>query len=531
MKFAKRSVAIALAAATFAVAPAAAKTLVHCAVGSPEGFDPAPFVLDATLDVSEAIYDRLVAFRPGTTEIAPGLASNWEISDDGLEYTFQLRPDVSFHTSDGFTPTRALNADDVIFSFERQWREDHPYFDYSGGLWPFFTGLSMPETLRDVRKADEMTVVFVLNRPDAAFLSNLALGFASILSQEYADALLEAGERERLNQAPVGTGPFRLAEHDADMAVRLAANPDYWNGAPAIDELVLAATPDSAVRVAKLAAGDCDIAAAPEPADLDEIPQDASITVLQRPGAMITYLAYNTTQPPFDRAEVRRALNMAVNKQAVIDSVFGGQAIPAITPIPPDFGPYDDTLFGQSYDPEEAEAVLSEAGVNGLSLRILPLPTARPFNPDPVSTAAMIRADLATVGVNAEIVDTDFRDFLEQSADPERNGAVIFGWRSDNGDPDNFLSAPLGCDAVGVSNRAHWCNPGFEALIRKGRGETTPEGRNAAYRDALAIFVEEAPWLPIAHALVTAAVSDRVEGFVVDPLGRYRFDTVSLADD
>ncbi|WP_421725827.1 ABC transporter substrate-binding protein [Bauldia sp.] len=527
------SATLALAVAAWIAVPSAlaAKTLVYCAPGSPEGFDPAPFSLDTTLDVSAALYDGLVRFKPGTATVEPALASEWEVSDNGLEYTFRLRPDVAFHDTETFTPTRPLNADDVIFSFERQWRPDHPYYDYGGGTWPYFSGLSMPEVLRDIRRQDDATVVFVLNRPQSAFLSNLALGFASILSKEYADVLFELDERQRLSEAPVGTGPFRYVDHEEGIATRLAANPDYWNGAPPLDSLVFATTPDSDVRVARLLADNCHVAAAPSSADLESLPVDADATVVQSPGAMVTYLAYNTTQPPFDRAEVRRALNRAVDKQAIVEAVFGGQAIPADTPIPPGLVPDSADLSVPGYDPDAARTALADAGAGNVSLRLLPLHAARPFNPDPIRTAEMIQADLEAIGVDVTVVETDLSGFVEQSIDPENDSAVLFGWTAANGDPDGFLAAPLGCDARGISNRAEWCSPRFEALLRRGQALPPGPDRDAVYAEALTIFVDEAPWLPIAHATVTAAVSDRVRGFVVDPMGRYRFQSVDLAEE
>src|SRR5262245_15777071 len=132
---------------------AESKSLVYCAEGSPAGFDPALHTDPATLDASsQAIYNRLVQFKPGTTEIVPALAESWDISEDGREYTFRLRPGVKFHTTANFTPARPFNADDVIFSFERQWRPDHPWYDYGGGSWPWFAGMSLPSVLLDIRK-------------------------------------------------------------------------------------------------------------------------------------------------------------------------------------------------------------------------------------------------------------------------------------------------------------------------------------------------------------------------------------------
>ncbi len=200
---------------------ASAKTLVYCSEGSPEGFDPGLYTAGTTFDaVSQPIFNRLVQFVQGTTTIEPGLAESWTVSEDGKEYTFKLRPGVKFQTTDFFTPTRELNADDVIFSFERQLNEDNPWHSYAEGTtWDYFVSMDMPSLIKEIRKDDDLTVTFVLNRPEAPFMADLAMDFASIVSKEYADSLEASGRQADFNQAPVGTGPFtvrRLPEGRGD---------------------------------------------------------------------------------------------------------------------------------------------------------------------------------------------------------------------------------------------------------------------------------------------------------------------------
>jgi dipeptide transport system substrate-binding protein len=179
---------------------ASAKTLVYCSEGSPEGFNPSLYTAGTTFDASSrALYNRLVEFELGTTELVPALAESWEISDDGLEYTFHLRPGVQFHTTDGFTPTRDFNADDVLYSFQRQLDPEHPYHQVSGGTYEYFQGMDMSNLLAGVEKVDDMTVTFKLNAPEAPFLANMAMDFASIMSAEYADQMLEAGTPETVD--------------------------------------------------------------------------------------------------------------------------------------------------------------------------------------------------------------------------------------------------------------------------------------------------------------------------------------------
>ena len=172
-RFVVGSLGLALAAAL--TTQVQAKTLVFCSEGSPEGFNPSLYTAGTTFDASSrTIYNRLVEFERGTTKIGPALAESWDISDDGLEYTFHLRPGVKFQTNKSFTPSRDLNADDVVWSFERQLKPDHPFHQVSGGTYEYFQGMDMQNLLKAVEKVDDLTVRFVLNQPEAPFLANLA---------------------------------------------------------------------------------------------------------------------------------------------------------------------------------------------------------------------------------------------------------------------------------------------------------------------------------------------------------------------
>src|SRR5690606_23812283 len=196
MKY-KLAIAAALLSATFFAGTASAKTFVYCSEGSPEGFDPGLFTAGTTFDASaHPVYSRLLEFEPGTTTPVAGLAESWEIQEDGTVYLFKLRPDVKFHTTEFFTPTRTLNADDVVFSFERQLKSDHPWNQYvPGTAWEYAAGMGFPDLIKSIEKVDDLTVKFVLNRPEAPFLANLAMPFASIMSKEYADSLEATGKQ------------------------------------------------------------------------------------------------------------------------------------------------------------------------------------------------------------------------------------------------------------------------------------------------------------------------------------------------
>jgi dipeptide transport system substrate-binding protein len=245
-----------------AAAGASAKTLFYCSEKSPANFDPGTTTGGNDFDASSrTIYSRLVEFEHGGTKIEPGLAESWEISDDGLTYIFHLRPGVKFHTTDYFTPTRDLNADDVIFSFERQYKTDNPWNTYLPNLtWDYYTGMDMPKYVAAWEKVDDLTVKLTLTEPNAPMLANLGMDFASIASKEYADQLAASGNMADFSTKPIGTGPFQFVDYQLDSVIRYKAHPDYYKGKEKIDELIFAITPDATARIQKvLAGGDAEV--------------------------------------------------------------------------------------------------------------------------------------------------------------------------------------------------------------------------------------------------------------------------------
>ena len=517
-----------------AAGPLHAKTFVYCSEASPEGFDPAPYTTGTTFDASaHAVYNRLVQFKPGTTEIEPALAESWEVSEDGLTYTFHLRKGVRFHANDRFTPTRELTADDVIFSFQRQADPTHPWHAYIAGItYEYYSSMEMDKLIKSIDKVDDHTVRFTLSRPEAPFLANVAMPFLSIMSKEYADALMAAGTPEELNNSPIGTGPFRFVGYQKDAVIRYQKNADYWGEAPRIDDLVFAITPDASVRLQKLKAGECHLMPYPSPADLDDIRADPSLKLLEQPGLNVGYLAYNTTVAPFDKPEVRKALNMAMDKKAMIEAVYQGSAVVAKNPIPPTMWSYNDAVEDEPYDPEAARKMLDEAGVKDLSMEIWAMPVQRPYMPNARRAAEMMQSDFAKVGVKVDIVSYEWGEYLKKSMEPGRKGAVIMGWTGDNGDPDNFLSVLLSCAAAepGGANRAFWCNREFSDLIDKARQSTDQAERTRLYEQAQVIFKKDAPWATLAHSTQYVPMSAKVTGFVQSPLGDYTFEHVDLTE-
>ncbi len=507
----------------------AAKTLVYCSEASPEGFNPSLYTSGTTFDASSrAMFDGLVAFKRGTTQVEPGLAESWEVSDDGKTYTFHLRKGVRFHTTRNFTPSRDFNADDVLYSFNRQWKKDHPDHKLSGGSYEYFNGMDMPKLLKNIYKTDDYTVVFELNQPEAPFIANMAMDFASILSAEYADTMRKAGTPEKIDLEPVGTGPFQLVNYQKDAVIRYKAHPDYWAGKAKIDRLIFSITPDAAVRYAKLKAGECHVMPYPNPADLKEMEKDPNIQLLSQEGLNVGYLAWNTTKKPLDNPKVRKALNMAINKDAIIDAIYLGAGVPAKNPIPPTMWSYNDEVKDDPYDLVLSKRMLAQEGYpDGFEIDLWAMPVQRPYNPNARRMAEMMQADLAKVGVKAKIVTYEWGEYLKRSKKGEHQ-SILLGWTGDNGDPDNFLYVLLSCAAADGANRARWCYQPFDDLLIKAKRTTDIKERTRLYKQAQVIFKEQAPWFTIAHSKVFMPMSNRVVDYKIDPFGGHVFYGVDL---
>ncbi|MDR1826863.1 MAG: ABC transporter substrate-binding protein, partial [Methylobacteriaceae bacterium] len=434
--------------------PVMAKNLVYCSEGSPEGFDPAPYTSGTSFDASSRpIYSRLVEFKKGTTEIVPGLAESWEVSADGKEYVFHLRKGVKFHTTGYFTPTREFNAEDVMFSFLRQQGAIEAWKEYTPGIeYEYYKSMDMHNLISKIEKVDDYTVKMTLIRPESPFLANLAMDFASVVSEEYAANLEKAGKKEQFNLQPVGTGPFVFVDYQKDAVIRYKKFDGYFGEKAKVDNLIFSITQDASVRGQKLIKGECQIMPYPVPADVKNLKADANLQVMEGAGLNVAYVAFNTLVAPYDNVDVRRALNMAVNKKAIIEAVFEGGGMVAKNPIPPTMWSYNDAVPEDKYDPEGAKALLEKAGVKDLSLKLWAMPVSRPYMPNARRTAEMMQADFDKIGVKTEIVSMEWGEYLKRAAEKTRDGIAILGWTGDNGDPDNFMRVLLGCAAVGGSN-------------------------------------------------------------------------------
>jgi len=509
-------------------AVAAPQDLVYCAEGSPEFFSPSINYSATSFDVTQQMFDNLVTFEPRTTHLKPALATHWRVSDDGLEYTFFLRRGVKWQANALFTPKRDFNADDVIFTFERSWKPQHPYFHVTHEDHPYFNDMAMGELLKSIRKVDNYTVKFTLHEPVAPFVANLAMSWAGIQSAEYGQAMQQAGTPALFDQMPLGTGPFQWVSYKKDDTLVFKTFNKHWAGRAKVDRLIFVIDLDSSVRWAKLQSGQCHVLGHPNPMDIPLLRQNEQVKVLSQTGLNVGYLAYNMRKKPFDDLRVRRALNMAINKRKILRAVFQHTAVPAINPIPPIQWGYNRDVDDDVYDPQAAAQLLAQAGYpNGFTTDLWAMPVQRPYMPDALAVANLIREDLAEIGVQVEIKSPDWTRYVRGMKAGEHQMG-LFGWVGDNGDPDNFLNTLLGCSAMNGFNVSRFCDSRYDALVKQAKRTTDMQERTRLYQQAQAIAKAQAPWFTLSHTVQFKAVRHEVQGFEVSPVGRLNFHPVSI---
>jgi dipeptide transport system substrate-binding protein len=531
-----------LSAGLLACAPfahAAPSSLVFCSEGSPAGFDPGQYTTGTDFDAAaETMFNRLSQFERGGTAVVPGLATSWDISPDGLIYTFHLRDGVKFHTTDYFKPTRTFNADDVLFTFNRMLNKDDPFRKAYPTEFPYFTDMGMDENITKVEKVDDHTVKFTLKTVDAAFIQDLAMSFASIQSAEYAAKLLKEGKAQDINQKPIGTGPFVFKSYQKDSNIRYTGNKDYWKPDDVkVDNLIFAITTDASVRMQKLKKGECQITLYPRPADLAGLKEDKNLKMPDQAGFNLGYIAYNvmpkikgSDEPnPMAQLKVRQALDMAVNKQQIIDSVYQGAGQLAVNAMPPTQWSYDTTIKDAGYNPEKAKALLKEAGIKeGTEITLWAMPVQRPYNPNAKLMAEMLQSDWAKIGIKAKIVTYEWGEYIKRAKAGE-NGAMLIGWSGDNGDPDNWLGTLFGCDAMNGNNFSKWCDKPYDNIIKQAKATPDQAKRIELYKQAQHLLKDAVPITPIAHSTVYQPMRTNVQDFKISPFGLNSFYGVSVS--
>lgn len=484
------------------------KILVFGRGGDSVSLDPATVTDGESFKVTQNVFETLVNFGKQDTEINPGLAKEWKPSEDGLTYTFQLEEGIKFHDGTDF------NAEAVVANFERWANGSGEDFYYYSSMFGGYKG-DEGHVIDSVTADGDYTVVFKLKRPQAPFLKNLAMSPFGIASPK---AFKEQGAK--FGDNPVGTGPFKFAEWKRNDSITIEKNEDYWvKGLPKLDKVVFKAIPDNSARLNALNTGEIDLADGVNPADGKSVESNSELQLFERPSMNVGYLGLTSTRPPFDKVEVRQAINHAIDKQAIVDAFFEGRAEVAKNPMPPVISGYNDDIAGYDFDPEKAKALLAEAGLaEGFEMELWAMPVPRPYMPDGQKVAEVIQSNLADVGIKAKIVTFEWATYLEKARNGEAD-AFMLGWTGDNGDADNFLYVLLDKDNIGSNNYSYYSNDELHDILIEAQSEVDEDKRNELYGQAQEIIFEDAPWVPLAHSTPLLAGKANLVDFLPHPTG------------
>jgi peptide/nickel transport system substrate-binding protein len=422
------------------------------------------------------VCDTLVRLRPDGRPAA-ALALSWATLD-GRVWTFTLRQEVRFQDGARF------DADAVVANVESL-RRERAFAARAERLGPFAVSLT-------------------LERPNLALLATLSQPFFAMQSPR----ALSAGG------AAVGTGPFRLASARAGQ-VELEADPRYWSDPPRLRRLVFRRFAGMDALVSALLSGEVDVTSALGHERLARLRAADAVTLDAQPGLNIAFLSVNNERKPFADPRVRQALARAVDREALIQDALGGHGEPARNPIPPLLPGYSRRSRELPLDRPAARRLLLEAGYpDGFETTLLVTDVARPYLPAPRRIAQRVREDLAQVGVRARAVPTaGWAEYLERGSRGDYD-LMLLGWQADTTDPNDFLSALLGSESLGTTNRSRYRSPLMDALLKRGRMTKDPSERLAAYRDAQEQFQRDMPWVPLYHVSALIAYGKNVEGLV-----------------
>lgn len=501
---------------------------VYCVNGQVSTFNPQKAGSGLIVDtLADQLYDRLLEVDPYTYRLVPELAERWEVLDNGATYRFYLRSGVAFQSTAWFKPTRPLNADDVVFTFQRIFNRHHPWHNVNGSSFPYFDSLQFADTVESVRKLDNRTVEFRLTRPDASFLWHLATHYASIMSAEYAAALTKTDRQEQLDRQPIGTGPYQLSEYRSGQYIRLQRHPHFWRGQPLMPQVVVDLGSGGTGRLSRLLTGECDVLAWPAASQLSILRDDPRLRLTLRPGMNIAYLAFNTNKAPLNNPAVRHALALAINNERLMQSIYYGTAETAASILPRASWAYDNEAKITEYNPGKARAQLKALGIENLSLQLWVPTSSQAWNPSPLKMAELIQADMAHIGVKVTIMPVEGR-FQEARLMDMNHDLTLAGWATDSNDPDSFFRPLLSCAAISSqTNYAHWCNRQFDNVLLKALSSQQLASRIDAYDEAQRILASELPVLPLASSLRLQAYRYDMKGLVLSPFGNASFAGVS----
>jgi peptide/nickel transport system substrate-binding protein len=458
------------------------------------------------LPLVDNITEGLTRFKPGTVEIEPGLAESWEVSEDGLQYVFTIRPGVTFH--DG-TP---LDAKAVETNFLRQLDEENPLHQES----MVYAGIVFAD-VESVEATGDMELTVTMSRPSVLLPGNLAIFAAGIVSP----TALET-EGADFGQSPVGTGPFKFDSWTKDVELVLVANDDYWGGRPALDRVVWRTIADDTVRLSELQTGSIDVANQIDFKDAPDIEGDENLQLITGPFLNVQFLAFNQAIPPFDNPSLRMAVQHAINKESIAEVVASGHYTLGAGPIAPTLLGYDPSLAERyPYDPEQAKSLIAESGLSDISFDLYN--RANSFWP---VLGQLIQSDLAAVGITVNLQSLEDAEFFDQVNTGEVQ-AFLNDWTWDNGDPDNVMYSLFTHERA--VTRLGYKNERVNELNLEAQVTADPDARAALYAEAQKLIMDDAIMVVLGYPGRGIGAQATVQNLVVSPVGSVVLREVDLA--
>ncbi|MBB5232860.1 ABC transporter substrate-binding protein [Deinococcus budaensis] len=517
-----------LLTALLATLPSAgAATLVFGGNGDPVSLEPGNITDGISIMVQRQIYDTLVDFKNGTTDLEPGLATSWKSNPAATQWTFTLRKNVKFH--DG-TP---FNADAVVFNVSRWWDKAHPYgfrnqgrtFEIMGELLGGYKG-DATAVIKNIVKVNDNTVRFDLNKPSSVFPSVIGSGYFGIASP--AAIRKEGAKYGTPASKPVGTGPFIFQSWRTGDRVVLLPNKLYWGVKPKVDQLVVRSIKDASQRLNELKAGTIDFTNDLTPDALKSVQADRNLVAVKRPSFNVGFVSLNNRNQYLKNDQVRQAISMAINKEAIVEAFWNGLGTSNTSFVPPVLAWANSKNVPADYkfDPQAAKKMLADAGYpNGFSIDLWYMPVSRPYFPTPKPIAEAIAADLSAIGIKVNLKTQDWAKYLEERNKEPGFDMYMIGWTGDYGDPDNFYGAYYGSNA---SDDINWNPPEVQRLLEQGRAAVGQTAKARVYAQLHELTYKANYRLPVVHSQPLSAARSYLKGWVPSPLGSEAFNTITI---
>lgn len=516
-------------------------TLVFAGAADPVVIDGALVSDGESIRVITQIFETLINLKPGTTELEPGLATDWEISPDAKTYTFSLREGVKFHDGTDF------NAEAVCANFDRWYNFKGPLQSPSASYYygAFFGGFKKnespdlsPALYKSCEARNPTTAVITLTRPSASLLGALVQQAFSIASptalKKYnADAgTLDPDTGFQPSgtfgtQHPIGTGPFEFVSWTREDRLVLKRNENYWGEKAKLDQLIIRPIADNAARLQALQNDEIQGYDLVEPQDISTIQGDENLKILDRPAFNVAYVGINQKNKPFDNLKVRQAVAYGLDREAVVNNFYGGRGVVAKELMPPEVEGYADDVMEYTYDPEKAKSLLQEAGVQ-MPLKVdfwWPSDVSRPYMPNPKNNFEAFASSLNKSGFKVVSHTAPWDpDYLGRVDEGNAGDLHLIGWTGDFADADNFI----GTFFQDYSPQFGFRDPKLFKMLDNAEVESDRAKRIDEYKEANRYIMEQLPAVPYAHTKPALAFRKDVEGFVPSPTTNEVFNTVSI---